>query len=77
MARVYQDSVVGSLGRLFATGTATAMNETELLERFVSQGDPGAFEVILQRHGPMVLRVCRRVLEDPNDVDDAFQAQTS
>ena len=46
----------------------------ELLERFVSQGDPAAFEVILQRHGPMVLRVCRRVLDDPNDVDDAFQA---
>ena len=74
MARVYQDSIVGSLSRLFATGTATAMSEAELLERFVSQGDPAAFEVILQRHGPMVLRVCRRVLEDPNDVDDAFQA---
>ena len=74
MARVYQGSVVESLGRLFATGTATAVGEAELLERFVSQGDPAAFEVILQRHGPMVLRVCRRVLDDPNDVDDAFQA---
>ncbi len=74
MARVYQGSIVDSVGRLFATGTATAMCEAELLERFVSQGDPAAFEVILERHGPMVLRVCRRVLEDPNDVDDAFQA---
>jgi zinc protease len=74
MARVYQGSIVESLGRLFATGTATAMGEAELLERFVSQGDPTGFEVILQRHGPMVLRVCRRVLDDPNDVDDAFQA---
>src|ERR1700721_2010222 len=74
MARDYQGSIVESLGRLFATGTATAMGEAELLERFVSQGDPTGFEVILQRHGPMVLRVCRRVLDDPNDVDDAFQA---
>jgi zinc protease len=74
MARVARGSIVESLGRLFATGTATALGEVELLERFVSQGDPGAFEVILQRHGPMVLRVCRRVLDDPNDVDDAFQA---
>jgi Sigma-70 region 2 len=74
MARVYQGSIVESLGRLFATGTATAMGEAELLERFVSQGDPTGFEVILQRHGPMVFRVCRRVLDDPNDVDDSFQA---
>ncbi len=74
MARVYQGSIVDSVGRLFATGTATAMGESELLERFVSQGDPAAFEVILDRHGPMVLRICRRVLDDANDVDDAFQA---
>jgi hypothetical protein len=74
MARVDRGSIVESLGRLFATGTATALGEAELLERFVSQGDPRAFEVILQRHGPTVLRVCQRVLDDPNDVDDAFQA---
>ena len=74
MARVYQVSLVESLNRLFATGTATAVGEAELLGRFVSQGDPAAFEAILQRHGPMVLQVCRRVLNDPNDVDDAFQA---
>ena len=74
MARVDRGSIVESLGRLFATGTATALGEAELLERFVSQGDARAFEVILQRHGPMVLRVCRRVLDDSNDVDDAFQA---
>src|SRR5271169_4642856 len=74
MSTVHACSGMEALGRLFASGTATAAAEAELLERFVSQGDPAAFEVILQRHGPMVLRVCERVLDDPNDVDDAFQA---
>jgi RNA polymerase sigma factor (sigma-70 family) len=33
-----------------------------------------AFQALVERHGPMVLRVCRRVLDDPNDADDVFQA---
>ena len=33
-----------------------------------------AFEALLIRHGPMVLSVCRRLLRDPSDADDAFQA---
>jgi RNA polymerase sigma factor (sigma-70 family) len=45
-----------------------------LLERFAAHRDAAAFEALLQRHGPMVWGVCRRVLFDPNDVDDAFQA---
>jgi zinc protease len=74
MAIMHTGSAMGALGRLLTMGTATAMAEAELLERFVSQGDPAAFEVLLQRHGPMVLRVCQRILDDPNDADDAFQA---
>ena len=74
MAIVSTGSGLEAIGRLFTTGTATAVGDTELLERFVSQEDAAAFEVLLYRHGPMVLRVCRRVLNDPNDVDDAFQA---
>jgi RNA polymerase sigma factor (sigma-70 family) len=45
-----------------------------LLERFVTEGDEAAFEVLLARHGPMVLDVCRRVLQDQQTVEDAFQA---
>lgn len=74
MASVHTGSGLEAIERLFTTGTATAVGDTELLERFVSQEDAAAFEVLLYRHGPMVLRVCRRVLNDPNDVDDAFQA---
>ncbi len=74
MTRAYQESVIDSLGQLFESGTLTSASEAQLLERFVAHADSSAFEVILQRHGPMVLRVCQRVLDDPDDVDDAFQA---
>jgi RNA polymerase sigma factor (sigma-70 family) len=46
----------------------------ELLRRFGRNNDAVAFEQLLRRHGPMVRGVCRRVLRDGNDVDDAFQA---
>jgi zinc protease len=74
MAIVHTGTGMEALGRLFTAGTATAAAEAELLERFVLQGDSSAFELLLKRHGPMVLRVCRGILDDPNDVDDAFQA---
>src|SRR4051795_6455364 len=50
------------------------MTKRQLLERFASGGDAVAFEALVTRHGPTVLGVCRRVLRDPNDVEDAFQA---
>lgn len=51
-----------------------ALSEDQLLERFLVRGDEAAFEAILRRHGPMVIGVCRRLLSDPHDVEDAFQA---
>lgn len=74
MAGGYRGSVVGSLQRLFADGRLVAQGDARLLERFLAAGDEGAFEAIVARHGPMVLGVCRRVLDDPHDVEDAFQA---
>ena len=62
------------LERLFRHGTAVGLSEGELLERFVGSRDEAAFESLIARHGPMVMGVCRRLLRDPNDVDDAFQA---
>ena len=54
------------------------MSDGQLLERFRRRGgDPdaeAAFAVLVARHGPMVLGVCRRMLRDPNDAADAFQA---
>ena len=49
-------------------------SDAQLLERFVSDHDDAAFEPLMARHGPMVLSVCRGILKDPNDAEDAFQA---
>ena len=48
--------------------------DSRLLERFVCTGDEAAFEVLVWRHGPMVLALCRRVLRDSHDAEDALQA---
>ncbi|AMV36756.1 RNA polymerase sigma factor [Planctomyces sp. SH-PL62] len=59
---------------LFESGTLSGLSGRELLDRFATHGDQAAFEAIVARYGPMVLGVCRRLLRDPSDVDDAFQA---
>ncbi len=70
----FSGALIDQLDRLFRNGTTAGLTEGELLERFVAANDEAAFEVLLARHGPTVLGVCRRILRDPNDVDDAFQA---
>jgi RNA polymerase sigma factor (sigma-70 family) len=49
------------------------MPETQLLERFIAANDQAAFRTLIDRHGPMVLAVCRSVLSESHDVEDAFQ----
>ncbi|WZO98918.1 RNA polymerase sigma factor [Isosphaeraceae bacterium EP7] len=67
-------AVVGQVNRLWTAGTSAGQTETQLLDRFATGGDESAFEALVARHGSMVHGVCRRVLRDPNDADDAFQA---
>jgi RNA polymerase sigma factor (sigma-70 family) len=50
------------------------VSDAALLGRFVRERDQGAFELLVWRHGPMVLGACRRVLRHEQDAEDAFQA---
>jgi hypothetical protein len=64
------------MGALLDTGVVGHLPDGTLLERFTASNDVDepAFDALVERHGPMVLQVCRRLLDDPNDADDAFQA---
>ncbi len=66
-----------SLDTLFQVGTLGSLSDGELLE-CVSSGpnseSEAAFRVLLQRHGPMVLGLCRSLVRDAHDAEDAFQA---
>jgi RNA polymerase sigma-70 factor (ECF subfamily) len=49
------------------------MRERDLLQRFVIENDPEAFRLLVERHGAMVLAVCRSQLREAHDAEDAFQ----
>ena len=62
---------------LWTVGTLGGLTDRQLLERFKAQGHETselAFATLVERHGPMVLRVCRSVLRDRHEAHDAFQA---
>ncbi len=74
MKRASAAAMARGLETLVDPGTISGLSEPQVLARFVERGDPVAFEAIVVRFGPMVLSVCRQLLRDTNDVDDAFQA---
>jgi RNA polymerase sigma-70 factor (ECF subfamily) len=69
--------VVRHLRTLFHFGVAGSLGDEQLLDRFLARRDEAgdeAFAELVQRHGPMVLGVCRRILGHAHDAEDAFQA---
>ena len=65
---------VGAIRGLWSGRTLAGLAEGQALERFAVDRDPAAFEALVERHGPMVLGICRRSLRDRHDAEDAFQA---
>ena len=62
---------------LFDLGVVRDSSDRQLLERFLTAGHAEAeeaFTFLVERHGPMVLHICRHVLDDSHDAQDAFQA---
>jgi len=74
MAQAPLAAVVQHLRRWLGGREAADQTDDLLLQRFAAERDETAFAEIMRRHGPLVLGVCRRVLADANDADDAFQA---
>jgi RNA polymerase sigma factor (sigma-70 family) len=62
------------LHALSTAAQADRLPDGELLRCFVAGCDEDAFAALVRRHGPMVLRVCRRILHDSHDAEDVFQA---
>jgi RNA polymerase sigma factor (sigma-70 family) len=70
-------SLAYDLGSLFQGGSATGLSDRQLIERFATRRDEAgdaAFAALVARHGPMVLGVCRQIVGDQHQAEDAFQA---
>ena len=77
MAAPHAESVLRSIGTLFHEGAVGLRGDGECLDRFLSAQGPAAetaFRVLVERHGPMTVALCRRVLGDVHDAEDAAQA---
>jgi RNA polymerase sigma factor (sigma-70 family) len=67
-------TVIQYLRRLGSSQASGGLSDAQLLDRFLTQRDEAACEVLVWRHAPLVWSVCRRVLRHEQDAEDAFQA---
>jgi RNA polymerase sigma-70 factor (ECF subfamily) len=68
------NTVVRYLRTLVQAETAEGLSDGQLLDQFIRRQEGAFLEALVLRHGPMVWGVCRRVLRDHHDAEDAFQA---
>jgi RNA polymerase sigma factor (sigma-70 family) len=74
MAKAAASPILQLIRQVVEDGKVRELPDRDLLQRFHAQQDQAAFHALLRRHGPMVLDVCRGVLGDGPDAEDAFQA---
>jgi RNA polymerase sigma factor (sigma-70 family) len=74
MATAQLGAVLRHIRGLTTSQGNSEQSDGDLLRAFLGGNDQSAFEALLLRHGPMVLRVCRRALGDAHDAEDVFQA---
>jgi RNA polymerase sigma factor (sigma-70 family) len=67
-------TAIAQLVRALGSQDGADRTDGQLLSQFLVRRDEAAFVALVRRHGPMVLAVCRRVLGNAADADDAFQA---
>src|SRR5262249_48748924 len=74
MATASMSTFLRRLTRGMTAETLRDQSDRQLVERLLAGRDEAVFEAIVRRHGPMVYRVCWRVLQQEQDAEDAFQA---
>jgi RNA polymerase sigma factor (sigma-70 family) len=74
MSRANGTTLFSHLRRILGTGSLASAADEELLGQFVEHRDEAAFGTLVRRHGAMVWGVCRRLLANCEDAEDAFQA---
>jgi RNA polymerase sigma factor (sigma-70 family) len=74
MSSAHVGAILRQLRKQAAAWEEHELPDHELLDRFARGRDENAFALLLRRHGSMVLGVCRSVLHELHDAEDAFQA---
>src|SRR5262249_52497675 len=74
MATAQMDTVMRHLRQAALRQEAAGRTDAQLLAAFIDHKDDTAFAALARRHGPMVYGVCRRVVGNHHDAEDAFQA---
>jgi RNA polymerase sigma factor (sigma-70 family) len=74
MSKAQLHTIIRHLNRSLSQAGEEGLTDGQLLENFVGRRDEGAFELLVWRHGAMVLGTCRRLLRDAQEAEDALQA---